>query len=368
MSIRILHTADIHLDAPFRWLCERGQEQRDQVRRTFVKVCELAKQHDLMLIAGDLFDSNAVSRNTLEWTIGILSRIGLPVCILPGTHDCLCPDCVYSREEWQQAGNVRLFAQDGVQSHHLSDLGLSVHARPVSKNESASPLEGIRRGDDNKRHIAMAHGSVIIPGRIPDDTDCPIRASEIDAAGMDYVALGHWHSWYEPACRTKAAYPGSPEILKFGQSSASVASVTLTDGSVQVEQIAIGVRRCREETSMVDGITSIEALIAQVRDWSDDDLMLRLTLAGLLEAGLLLDTEYLSSEIADKFFHLEILDETHPMLGGGSLEFPDKTVIGRFVKSLREEIEKTQDERARKTAEDALQLGVALLQGKNVLR
>jgi len=41
-------------------------------------------------------------------------------------------------------------------------------------------------------------------------------------------------------------------------------------------------------------------------------------------------------EIADKFFHLEI--------------------------------ERIQDERARKTAEDALQLGVALLQGKNVLR
>ena len=64
MSVRILHTADVHLDAPFRWLGERGEDQRTQVRRTFEKVCDLAKAHDLILIAGDLFNSNAVSQRS----------------------------------------------------------------------------------------------------------------------------------------------------------------------------------------------------------------------------------------------------------------------------------------------------------------
>ena len=368
MSVRILHTADIHLDAPFRWLGERGEEQRAQVRRTFEAVCELAKEHDLALIAGDLFDSNAVSQRTLEWAIGLLAGAGVPVCVLPGTHDGLGPDCVYLRPEWQRAGNVHLLTQNQIQLVHFNDLGVCVHARPVAGNENSSPLEGIRRDNDARWNVALAHGSVIIPGRIPEDTDCPIQTSGIERSGMDYIALGHWHSWYDPGCRVKALYPGSPEIIKFGQSSISVASVTISDGGIQVAPIVVGKRRCREETASVDGLDSTEAIKALIAERADPDLILRAALTGLLDAELALDVEEMASELAERFFHLELCDETHPKLTADALDFPERTVIGRFVRSLREEIEKTGDERVRKLAEDALQLGVALLRGRNVLR
>ena len=368
MSVRILHIADIHLDAPFRWLGDRGADQRAQVRRTFERVCGLAKEHDLMLIAGDLFDSNAVSQWTLEWAIGLLSGIGIPICILPGTHDGLGPDCVYHRPEWQRAGNAHLLISPQTQSARFDDLSVCVHARPVAGNENAGPLQGIRRDNDTRWNVALAHGSVIIPGRISEDTDCPIQTSEIGRSGMDYIALGHWHSWYDPGCRVKAVYPGSPEILKFGQSSISVASVTLSDSGVQVEPIVVGKRRCREETASVDGLDSTEAIKALIAEWADPDLILRAALTGLLDAGLALDAEEMASELAERFFHLELRDETHPKLTADALDFPERTVIGRFVRSLREEIEKTGDERVRKLAEDALQLGVALLRGRNVLR
>ncbi|TMI80892.1 MAG: hypothetical protein E6H03_07620 [Bacillati bacterium ANGP1] len=64
MSIRLLHTSDIHLGATFKVLGERGREQHRQVRETFARVVGLAIEErvDAVLIAGDLFDSVAAAR------------------------------------------------------------------------------------------------------------------------------------------------------------------------------------------------------------------------------------------------------------------------------------------------------------------
>lgn len=368
MSVRVLHTADIHLDAPFRFLGERGREQREQVARTFEKLCDLASQHDLMLIAGDLFDSNDVSQKTLEWAIGLLSDVGIPVCILPGTHDSMGPDCVYFRPEWERAANVRVSTERGeARFFDYPELNLRVHVRPVAKDDTASPLAGIAKGD-SRWNIAMAHGSVLIPGKSAEDTACPIKTAEIDHSGMDYVALGHWHSWFDPGCKVRAVYPGAPEIIRSDQKSAAVASVKLSEDSAQVERLDVGVRKCDEQIVHVDGMDSADAVRQAVAALADPNLILRVTLSGLAHAGLVLDEDELRTTLADCFFHLELRNDTHVKLDSESLDFDEKTVLGRFVRSLRDIIEKTHDENVRRTAEDALQLGVALLQGKNVLR
>ena len=65
--LKILHAADLHLDSPFAGLtperaAQRRQEQRELVRR----LGELAEQEkvDLVLLAGDLFDSGRIYRET----------------------------------------------------------------------------------------------------------------------------------------------------------------------------------------------------------------------------------------------------------------------------------------------------------------
>lgn len=64
--IRILHTADIHLDAPFHFLKEKGADHRRQIRQTFSRIAKLAadERYDLLLIAGDLFNDNHPARDT----------------------------------------------------------------------------------------------------------------------------------------------------------------------------------------------------------------------------------------------------------------------------------------------------------------
>jgi hypothetical protein len=73
--------------------------------------------------------------------------------------------------------------------------------------------------------------------------------------------------------------------------------------------------------------------------------------------------EGLRDELAPSFFRLELRDESRlrPDVADPA-QYPDHTVIGRFVREMREQIAgRTGDQRT--LAEEALAYGVALLQG-----
>ena len=55
--LKILHTGDFHLDSPFTGVdLPTGERLREELRKIFIDTVELAGAHDMMLIAGDLFD------------------------------------------------------------------------------------------------------------------------------------------------------------------------------------------------------------------------------------------------------------------------------------------------------------------------
>jgi len=62
--LRIIHTADVHLGARHDDLGEQASAQRERQFAAFVATVDLAiaEKVDLVLIAGDLFDSNVQPR------------------------------------------------------------------------------------------------------------------------------------------------------------------------------------------------------------------------------------------------------------------------------------------------------------------
>lgn len=66
--IKFLHAADLHLDAPFAALSpEQAAARRQEQRELLTELAEAANTHDcdLVLLAGDLFDSAGASDETL---------------------------------------------------------------------------------------------------------------------------------------------------------------------------------------------------------------------------------------------------------------------------------------------------------------
>src|SRR5262245_66538536 len=89
--LRLLHTADVHLGARHADLGDRAATQRERQFAAFVATIDLAlaEKVDLVLIAGDLFDSNTQPRRSVERAAAQLKRLvdaRLRIVIAPGTH------------------------------------------------------------------------------------------------------------------------------------------------------------------------------------------------------------------------------------------------------------------------------------------
>ncbi|MBQ6539566.1 MAG: metallophosphoesterase, partial [Oscillospiraceae bacterium] len=88
--VKILHSADFHLDTRFESLPrEKAAEQRREQRRLLFEMAELVKGEgvQLVLLSGDLLDSDLSYYETHEALSGALEEMAVPVFIAPGNHD-----------------------------------------------------------------------------------------------------------------------------------------------------------------------------------------------------------------------------------------------------------------------------------------
>ena len=370
MPLKLLHVADVHLDAPFGWLGRKGPDQRRQLTATFRSAVDLAIREsvDAVLIAGDLFDSNSPTQASVDLVRAELRRLDRPTFILPGTHDCLDSGSIYRRVAFDEIPQVRVFdAERAV--FEVAPLGLAVHARAnEAKTSEASPLRGLAPLPTARYNVALAHGSLAMPGTAD---DYPLSAAEIAASGFDYVALGHWHRCQNcSAGRTVAWYSGPLEMLKIGDagSALGVEIAGRGAGDVRITRHDLGQTKHRQLTVEVDATTTTETLRAAIAAHRDPALVLAVRLVGLRPLGLHLDTDALVAELRDDFRLLRIDDDSHPALSPADLAaFPERTVLGEYVRRLSERIDASADDAERRRAEAALQLGVSLLLGREVL-
>lgn len=370
MPLKLLHIADVHLDAPFGWLGRRGTEQRRQLAEAFRHAIDLAigENVDAVLIAGDLFDSNSPAQSSVDLVRAELRRLDRPTFILPGTHDCLDAGSIYRRVAFNDTPGVRVFDAEHT-VFTVESLGLAVHARAnQTKNSAASPLRGLAPLPSARYNVALAHGSLTMPGT---EDDYPITGEEIATSGFDYLALGHWHT-----CRdysrgaTTAWYSGPLEILKPGDLGAALAIEIAGQKptTVRVTRHEIGQTKCRQLNVAVDATTTTETVRTAILAQRDPALVFTVRLTGVRPIGLHIDTDSLVTDLLGDFRLLQISDDSHPSFSEADLaDFPARTVLGEYVRLLRDRIGASDDNTERQRAEAALQIGVSLLLGREVL-
>jgi len=365
--LRILHTSDVQLDAPFGFLGHRGKDHRKRLRETFGRIVDLAQRSgfDLLLIAGDLFDSNRPHQTTVDFVSMTLDQLSIPVCILPGNHDCYNDHSIYRRVRFPD--NVYVFTEQPT-VHAFPGRNLAVYGNPIQSARSRrSPLRDLTPSADVRWHVAMAHGNIDRPDL--NVASRPIRREEIRDSGMDYVALGDWHAFADYSeGEVTAYYAGAPEPTALGQTGAGyVACVELDDTGVRVRRERVGSVTTDELTLSVTGRTSVD-IIQAIREHADPNLMLQVTLTGLTEVGTVLYLDALERELAPGFYHFACADQSHPQIEAISADdYPEELVIGRFVRLMQGRIDQAESESEQRRAERALQLGVALLGRKEIL-
>ena len=89
MGLKILHSADWHMDTPFTIFSPEQREfLKQELKRVPGKIADLCLREncDLVLLAGDLFDGRP-SRDMVELVKKALTECEVPVLIAPGNHD-----------------------------------------------------------------------------------------------------------------------------------------------------------------------------------------------------------------------------------------------------------------------------------------
>lgn len=370
--MKFLHTGDLHLDSAFASVGvltadARRAEQRDVLRRVFD--CAREERCDLILIAGDLFDSIYVTPETKRFVGDLFASSPCPVVIAPGNHDPHGEGSFYRCEELPE--QVYVFDSYNLQCFTFEHLKTKVFGYAfTSAALSRSPLSGEPPvGEDGYLHLLCAHADLASPV----SRYAPVTVGDIVSFGIDYAALGHIHQPPEPqrVGSTEIRYCGFVEGRSFDE---------LGEGGVWIVSLDVGEKPCverrilsrqrYEEAQMsVDGCDSQNELMGRTVSLlntfsAQQKTHLRLTLTGSA------DPEWISRLMSDVQMYrhglasLTVCNETVPVLDGAALQ-KDVTLRGALYRTLYMSLI-DDDPETRQTAARALQIGLAAIEGRSI--
>lgn len=357
-TLRILHTADLHLDSPFEGLT-RGKAaiRRAEQRQLLSRLAELAhtERVDLVLLAGDLLDSASTYLETGEELLRSLQGMGAPVFIAPGNHDCCSPRSPYLRLKLPD--NVHVFTENEITRVELPELNAHVYGAAFTDTKSRALLAGFTaERTEGIFNILCLHGEVGAPSSPYD----PITLGELAASGMDYAALGHIHraSGLLRAGSVFYSWPGCPEGRGFDETGEKTVNIVeLSEGGCTLEAVGVAARRYEVLTADVTGSDPLLAIHTLLPDETVRDIY-RIVLTG--ETAQPPDVSRLYESLSELFFDLQIRDRTHIRRSVWERAGED-SLRGIFLMKLKKLYDEAADDAARERAEQAARWGLAAL-------
>ena len=355
--LKIIHAADFHLDSPFGGLSgEKSALRRRELREIPARLADLARETgaDLMLLPGDLFDGERVCPETVEALHAALGGLDIPVFIAPGNHDHYHPRSPYGGE-WPE--NVHIFTDSALTAVEVPGLNCVVHGCAfTAPHRTDDPLAGFAAPRDGKVHLLCVHGEVAAAG-----TYAPISPASLAGSGAVYAALGHIHARtpVQRAGDTHWAYPGCPEGRGFDELGEKGALLVTVDGDrAEGEFHPVG-RRQYLICPVEPGDDPANAIPCE-----KSPHLVRLLLRG--EQRRTPDLRRLEALWADRFFHLELRDETtlpHDLWERAE----EDTLTGLFLRGIKARLAAA-DETEQQKLLLAARFGLAALEGGEDVR
>lgn len=317
MSIRFLHTADWQIGKQFANIPgDPGAALRIQRLDTVKRIAELAQQRqvDAVLVAGDVFEDNAVSDETLRRTINAMTPYKGTWVLLPGNHDSALTQSVWSRLRRLEVVPENVILADQPEPIELSHQQLVVLPAPLQRRHEVRDLTDwfdSYRSESGIFRIGLAHGSVT--NRLPEAAEAqnPIADTRVETANLDYLALGDWHGTLEVANR--AWYAGTPEPDRFkANEPGNVLLVELSEIGVapRIEKIPVGHYQWAQASFEVMDEQSISLLDSQFAALGESDrVLMRLRIAGTVDLGTRLRLEELLGDWGARLHYLDINDD-----------------------------------------------------------
>lgn len=331
--VRFLHTADWQIGMTRHYLQGEAQARFAAARIDVIRrLGDLAREQEceFVVVCGDVFETNQLSRQTVGRALEALATIPVPVYLLPGNHDPLDPLTIYRTPQFVRdcpshvhvlTDTAPVLVGDGVElipapwtgKHPETDLVAAAlgAAHGGGRMPSAGTAGPVR--------IVVGHGAVDVL-----DPDRENRAAialarletELAAGRIHYVALGDRHSRTSVGATGAIWYSGAPEVTSFREElPGDVLVVEVDPGSpAVVTPHHVGHWSHRTLQREVNTASDVRALAGDLAAIPDKDrTVLRLALRGVLGVADHADLMELLEEQGEVFAAL-FLWERHTSL------------------------------------------------------
>ena len=193
--LRFIHCADVHLGAKMtaKLPKELASERQAELRASFARMVDYGASLGVkaVLIAGDMFDSDRPLKNDRGYFYGVVKKYpNIDFLYLRGNHDQeqsyeeSLPNLKTFSEKWQRYsyGNVDIWGAEFTQENCLS-------------------LLDSLQTDKDKKNVVLLHGQPSNGvGRYE------INLKKLQGKQVDYLALGHLHSYAEGRIDERGRY------------------------------------------------------------------------------------------------------------------------------------------------------------------
>ena len=353
--IKFLHAADLHLGSAFATLPANAARQRQaELLETATEMVELcnSSQCDLLLLAGDICETNEAAKSLAR----LLAACSAEVVLAPGNHDPYGPTGPYQGVAWPD--NVSLFDDSEVARLRFEDLKCDIYGAAFTADTAPSLMEGFAVLDRHVVNLMVLHGDPEQPGSPYN----PITQAQIAASGLDYLALGHIHSFsgQRTAGQTTYAWPGCPAGRGFDETGEKgvILGEAAHGAPVKLRFVPLHARRY-ETLRVAAGSDPAAAIRAALPPNSQRDIF-RVTLTGPSEP---LDLRAVADALKGQVYQLTLRDETSRQTGLWA-GMDEDTLRGLFLRRLHRQWEGAPDEKVRQQCELAARFGLAALEGK----
>lgn len=366
MSVRIIHTADVHLDSPFTAFTPSGAEKRrENIRKSFLALIEKAREEktQLFLISGDLFDTEFATRDTALMLKNAF--LSLPDCkffISPGNHDPFTQSSVYATASFPS--NVHVFRER--ECVELPELGVRVFGYGFASSIcNESTVLGYEVPDDDMINILVCHGDM--SGALSNNG--PVTKRDIGDSGFDYIALGHIHKGTGVCAENGVhyAYPGCLCGRSFDETGVKTALIGEIDkNNIKLDTVSVAFMQYESIVCDVSETVSRRNALESIRNAVSvfpAGTAVRVTAEGSTAEEYLISPNELDGQTECEVY---LIDNTRPIISFTDIE-SENTLRGAFYRIMEKRISSVRSgSEEYNTLVKALKYGLTVLDEKNI--
>lgn len=349
--MKIIHTADIHLGSKINTFPKDiSNSRKEELRNSFKRMVDYAKNNEVqaILISGDLFDSVKPFQKDKDFFYSVVkNNPTIDFYYLRGNHD--------ETGDSLELSNLKTFSNEWISY----DLGGVTLTGVEITNDNATAIYSTLSLDDKALNIVMLHGEVSDNAGV--DKVC---VSKLKDKNIDYLALGHYHSYTSNAIDRRGVYAYSGCLEGRGYDETEDKGFILLEVTDKITHkfIPFSERKISLVTVDVAGLLDSYSMYEKAKKENDFSLndIYRVELVGEVDAQVEDFSSDVNKYLSSDVKYAEVKDKTTKKIDISKYD-GDVTLKGEFVRLVYQSGDYSDEEKAQIIA-----YGLKALGGKEI--